>query len=109
MTKMRAQFLTLIIFLALSGGLCWSVGTAHAQYQYYCHTPDGLSYWAYNPCAYEGYYNYDYDKGYPYNFNRNTFQGRPLNKQTERDHPRPDASCWLGRGIHDPEPHGCGY
>ena len=75
---MRTKFLLLIIFLTLLAVPFSFAGTAHAQYQYYCSTPDGLTYWAYNPCAYNGSYNHDYDRGYPYNFHQNDFNGTPL-------------------------------
>jgi len=75
---MRARFLFLIVFLTLLAGPFWFTGTAHAQYQYYCKTPDGLTYWAHNPCAYGGSLNYDYDKGYPYKFHQNNFNGALL-------------------------------
>jgi len=100
MTKMRAQLLTLIVLWALMGGLYWLTGTAYAQYQYYCYTPDNLTYWAHNPCAYEGYYNFDYDKGPPYNFHQYDFHGCPLTPQTERDHPRPYSGSVCGNGPH---------
>ena len=75
---MRARFLFLILSLTLLVGSFGFTGTAHAQYQYYCKTPDGLTYWAHNPCAYQGSYNHDYDKGYPYDFHQKNFHGSPL-------------------------------
>jgi hypothetical protein len=86
--NMRTRLLPLIVLLALLVGPSWFAGTAYAQYQYYCYAPDGATYWEFNPCDYEGYYNSDYNKGPPYNFGENNFHGRPLNSQTERDHPR---------------------
>ena len=78
---MRARFLFLVVLLTLSVGVFWFAGTAGAQYQYYCRTPDGLTYWAYNPCDYQGAYNNDYDKGHPYNFHQHTFNGTPLGQR----------------------------
>jgi hypothetical protein len=95
---MRALLLTLVVLWVLLWGVFLSADTACAQYQYYCHTPDGLTYWAHNPCAYEGYYNFDYDKGPPYNFHQNDFHGCPLTKETERDHPRAHSGRVCGNG-----------
>jgi hypothetical protein len=103
---MRARFLFLIVFLALLAIPFWFTGTAHAQYQYYCKTPDGLTYWAYNPCAYGGSYNSDYDKGYPYKFHQNTFHGSPLgNSNSDFGAPGCAAQNNLSRASDSPADH----
>jgi hypothetical protein len=81
---MYKRFLFLMIFLSLLVGPYLFAGTAHAQFQYFCKTPDGLPYWDYDPCAYQGSYNHDFDKGYPYNFNRNNFNRTPLDENSAR-------------------------
>jgi hypothetical protein len=82
---MRARFLFPILLFVFLVGPYLFAGTAHAQYQYFCATPDGLTYWDHNPCAYEGFKNHDFDKGPPYSFNRHTFQGSPLDENSSRD------------------------
>jgi hypothetical protein len=75
---MRVRFLFLFVTLTLLVSPFWFAQTAHAQYEYYCETPDGEHYWSHNPCDYKGWRNEDAAKGYPYNFHQNTFHGTPL-------------------------------
>lgn len=82
---MRTMLLPFFILLALLVGPYWFAGTAHAQYQYYCYTPDNLTYWSHNPCAFEGFKNRDFDRGYPYAFHQRDFDGSPLDGNSARD------------------------
>jgi hypothetical protein len=82
---MRVRFLFLFVTLTLLVSPFWFAQTAHAQYEFYCETPDGSHYWSHNPCDYKGMRNEDAAKGYPYKFHQNTFHGTPLKEDPQKE------------------------